>query len=465
MLSFEKEEEDLTWGNELLSTSTLEGKAYSDPALEPPPLFPGEDWDRPLPASPTPLSQHQASLALERNTSRTCSACLGGFMPTNSMRHCRPCSVGSLLARFLLRQRKKNRKPRQSAPGLRVHRWGISLPGACEGLCHWRGTIEPLAANGTLEQLVAADLDLVNVFGNAEWPCIRQVLRTHFPEASAWTEWQHQADSVTSPSPAPPTGRPSRAMCLALFRVRSCWGKRATRTLGSSSPTLSRPPRASATNGSLMTGRCPSVLFSLIPSSVLWTLLLPPSVPPGCAPHTPTSRAPRARNGARRTCTTPLTSSPQSRAPRRWGQPLDPASTSTHERGNRCEPATRCTPRLAALIKPPRRRSSPGSAQTCRSSCIACASMGTSLTKICWSRVTGSCGPLSAPPSTAICPTTLGGRPPQVSRAADWASARRRGLRSLPSWPVASCAAPWCPPWSTTSASLWRLEPVRHDRV
>ena len=37
-----------------------------------------------------------------------------------------------------------------------------------QALCHWRGTIEPLVLNGTLEPLVAADLDLVNMFGNAE---------------------------------------------------------------------------------------------------------------------------------------------------------------------------------------------------------------------------------------------------------------------------------------------------------
>ena len=30
-------------------------------------------------------------------------------------------------------------------------------------------------------------------------PRIRQALRAHFPEASAWTESQHQTDSVTSP--------------------------------------------------------------------------------------------------------------------------------------------------------------------------------------------------------------------------------------------------------------------------
>ena len=36
------------------------------------------------------------------------------------------------------------------------------------------------------------------MLGNAEWRRIRQALRTHFQEASAWTEWQHQSDSVTS---------------------------------------------------------------------------------------------------------------------------------------------------------------------------------------------------------------------------------------------------------------------------
>ena len=86
---------------------------------------------------------------------------------------------------------------------LHMHQWGVSLPGACEALCHWRGTVEPLVLNGTLEPLVAADLDLVNMFGNAEWPAIRAALRTHFAEASAWTEWQHQSDSVTTL----PTGR------------------------------------------------------------------------------------------------------------------------------------------------------------------------------------------------------------------------------------------------------------------
>ena len=42
-----------------------------------------------------------------------------------------------------------------------------------------------LGANGTLEPLVAADLDLVNMCGNAEWLRIREALRTRFPEAAA----------------------------------------------------------------------------------------------------------------------------------------------------------------------------------------------------------------------------------------------------------------------------------------
>ena len=64
----------------------------------------------------------------------------------------------------LTRQRKKNKQLVNQhqvilqSKVLRMRQWGISLPGACERLCHWRGTIEPMAA----------DLDLVNMFGNAE---------------------------------------------------------------------------------------------------------------------------------------------------------------------------------------------------------------------------------------------------------------------------------------------------------
>ena len=110
-----------------------------------------------------------------------------------------------------------------------------------------------------------------------------------------------------------------------------------------------------------------------------------------------TSRAPRAcfalpsgsrrvRVGTRRTCTTPLTSSPRKPAPRRWGQPLALASTSMHLRGSQCVPVTRCAPRLAALgdhSRPHGGWSSPGSVPTCPSSRVTRAYMGTSLTRTC----------------------------------------------------------------------------------
>ena len=186
---------------------------------------------------------------------------------------------------------------------LRMHQWCISQPGASEGLCHWRGAIEPTVANGTLEPLVAADLDLVNMFGNAKWPCIRQALRAHFPEASAWTEWQHQSESVTSLT-SPPIRELCRVMCWSL-------GKRATRIWVSSSPTPSRP-RASVMNG-LLTGKCLSDASRSTHCSGPWAPPSPLLGPPEDARRTATSRASRVcfahqsagrslRGGTRRTC-------------------------------------------------------------------------------------------------------------------------------------------------------------------
>ena len=80
---------------------------------------------------------------------------------------------------------------------LSMHQWGIGMPGAVEALAHWRGVIEELISAGELEPMVAADLDLVNMFGNAEWPSIRSAINKHFKEALAWTSWHHLQASIT----------------------------------------------------------------------------------------------------------------------------------------------------------------------------------------------------------------------------------------------------------------------------
>ena len=54
-----------------------------------------------------------------------------------------------------------------------------------------------LIRDGTLEPMVAADLDLVNMFGNAEWPSIRSAIQSHFEEALPWTKWHHEQPSTT----------------------------------------------------------------------------------------------------------------------------------------------------------------------------------------------------------------------------------------------------------------------------
>ena len=231
MLSF-SEQEDMRWAQELLPTSNLGLTAHCDPHLAPPPALPESTWDRPFSGlhyaaltAPGPTGTRPEHITDLLNVPRRIHA--NKIHAALSALFCR-ISAGSLppAARWLTRtrlcwQRKKNGKPRPIKMGeflrsayakrlvnlsqvhlrtktLHMHQWGVNLPGACEALCHWRGTIEPLVLNGTLEPLVAADLDLVNMFGNAEWPHIRAALRTHFPEASSWTEWQHQSNSVTT---------------------------------------------------------------------------------------------------------------------------------------------------------------------------------------------------------------------------------------------------------------------------
>ena len=169
-----------------------------------PPALPESTWDRPFSGlhyaaltAPGPTGTRPEHITDLLNVPRRVHA--NKIHAALSALFCR-ISAGTLppAARWLTRtrlcwQRKKNGKPRPIKMGeflrsayakrlvnlaqvhlrtktLHMHQWGVNLPGACEALCHWRGTIELLVLNGTLEPLVAADLDLVNMFGNAEWP-------------------------------------------------------------------------------------------------------------------------------------------------------------------------------------------------------------------------------------------------------------------------------------------------------
>ena len=114
-----------------------------------------------------------------------------------------------------------------------------------------------------------------------------------------------------------------------------------------------------------------------------------------------------------------------------------PVNTSTHGPGSRYEPATRCALRLSALITP--------TEMVLTRQCADVSKLTYHM------RIKGN---LLDPRSTVTCRVILGGRPPRVSLAAGWAYARRLGSRFPLLSPAASCVAPWCARWLTTSASL-----------
>ena len=51
--------------------------------------------------------------------------------------------------------------------------------------------------DGTLPPMIAADLDLVNMFGSAEWDSIRQAICDEYEEIKSWTEWHHEQPTIT----------------------------------------------------------------------------------------------------------------------------------------------------------------------------------------------------------------------------------------------------------------------------
>ena len=310
MLSFE-EQEDLTWAKELLPISTFGSASLQRPGAGTSSTFPlSEDWDRPFAglhcaalAAPGPTGSRAEHVTDMPSVPRRIHA--NKLHAALSAVFCR-ISAGTLppAARRLTRtrlcwQRKKSGKPRPIKMGERLRlvnqRRVAFAPRSCACISGASACQVPVTVTATggaplkspwrptarLNRLSRPTWIWSTFFGNAEWPCIREALRTHFPEAAAWTEWQHQADSVTTFSTratfATNRGAEQRDV-LGTLHGALVLGKRALFTLGSSSP-IPLMTRASAMNGSSMTGRCSLVLFSLIPSYVPWT--------------EPTSRAPR----------------------------------------------------------------------------------------------------------------------------------------------------------------------------
>ena len=266
------EREDLSWAKELLPTSAQGAQAHSDLALQPTRFSPVRIRIVPSRACTTPLSPHQALWHMRgaHHGSAECpstAACQQG-LPSYA-EFSRGRSVAHAHAALLATQEEwqaeahqDGRTPalgmrktaRESAPGHPPLQGSSHASGAGEALCHWRGTIEPMVANGTLEHLVTS-LDLVNMFGNVGWPCIRKALRPHFPEALP-TELSGSISQTPSPLPtgaSSPTGVRSRETCSAPPRARWVWDMRATPTWVSTSPTLSRP-KVFVTSGSSTMG-------------------------------------------------------------------------------------------------------------------------------------------------------------------------------------------------------------------
>ena len=109
----------------------------------------------------------------------------------------RPIKMGEFLRSSYAKRYSAKNLPsirRQMRP---AHQWGIGIPGACEAMAHWRGAVEECILSGDLEPAVAIDVDMVNMFGNQEWPDIRDAIQDSFHELVAWTEWHHEEPAIT----------------------------------------------------------------------------------------------------------------------------------------------------------------------------------------------------------------------------------------------------------------------------
>eukprot|EP00972_Heterocapsa_arctica_P013367 1966232-Heterocapsa_arctica.AAC.1 len=56
---------------------------------------------------------------------------------------------------------------------VKLHQYGVAIPGGSGSLFHGRSTIEEVAGTGSMGEFAIVGVGLVNCFGMFEWPSIR----------------------------------------------------------------------------------------------------------------------------------------------------------------------------------------------------------------------------------------------------------------------------------------------------
>eukprot|EP00972_Heterocapsa_arctica_P056406 8321604-Heterocapsa_arctica.AAC.1 len=73
---------------------------------------------------------------------------------------------------------------------VKLHQYGVAIPGGSKTLFHGRSTIEEVGLTGIMGELAIVDVDLVNCFGLFEWPSIREAYGAVLPQILPWERWR-----------------------------------------------------------------------------------------------------------------------------------------------------------------------------------------------------------------------------------------------------------------------------------
>eukprot|EP00973_Karenia_brevis_P011259 1523686-Karenia_brevis.AAC.1 len=103
-----------------------------------------------------------------------------------------------------------------------------------------------MARAGLVEPVVIADVDQINMFGNAEWDSIRQSIDSGLPEIHAWTSWVHRKPTEV----VLPSGE------VVLMDRGASQGDAFGSYQAAATQASSRPAWACAADGTLAKGAC-----------------------------------------------------------------------------------------------------------------------------------------------------------------------------------------------------------------